>query len=61
MEAVMAATRAILAQFDTVRIVAPILLGGVISFPALNTFKGDYRTNTSFSRHTLTFIPILGW
>jgi hypothetical protein len=61
MEAVLAATRAIFAQFDAVRIVAPILLGGVISLPAFDTLKGDDRTHTFFSRHTYTFIPILGW
>jgi len=58
---VLAATRAKLPQLDTSGIIALILLGGVIPFPALDAFERDHRADTSFSRHTITFDPILGY
>jgi len=45
MQCVFPATRTELAELETIRIVPPILLGGVITFLAVATLKGDDRSN----------------
>ena len=45
MYCVLSAARTVLLEFQTIRIVAAILLGGVIAFLAVTTLQGDHRAN----------------
>jgi hypothetical protein len=54
----MAAAGAIFFELDTIRVVPPVLLGGVIPFFTLRTFHGDDRSVSSASRHNLDKYPL---
>jgi hypothetical protein len=58
---VLTATRAKFIQFHAPRVVAAVLLGGVIAFLTLRASQGDYRTNVFLRCHNFFFSAPPNW